>query len=77
MVKVGQESPSGRLPDSRRQEVIDFVTFLEQRYGVSPPSEQVDWPEQEFRAMSIEQSMRGLEDEPDLYSDDDLKERWR
>ncbi|MCG5493562.1 MULTISPECIES: hypothetical protein [Ectothiorhodospira] len=53
------------------------MTFLEQRYGVSPPSEQVDWPEQEFRAMSIEQSMRGLEDEPDLYSDDDLKERWR
>jgi hypothetical protein len=66
-----------RLPASRRQEVMDFVTFLEQRHGVSPPSEQVDWSEQEFQAMSIEQSMRGLEDEPDLYSDDDLTERWR
>lgn len=29
----------------------------------------------QFQAMSIDQAMRGLEDEPDLYSEDDLQER--
>jgi len=27
--------------------------------------------------MSVEQAMRGLDDEPDLYCEDDLKERWQ
>jgi HEPN domain-containing protein len=42
-----------RLPASRQQEVMDFVMFLEQRYG---EHEQADWSEQQFRAMSIEQA---------------------
>ncbi|MBK1705469.1 DUF2281 domain-containing protein [Halochromatium glycolicum] len=63
-----------RLPASRQQEVMDFVMFLEQRYG---KHEQADWSEQHFRAMSLEQAMRGLEDEPDVYCEDDLKERWQ
>ncbi|MEA3642711.1 MAG: DUF2281 domain-containing protein [Lamprobacter sp.] len=62
-----------RLPALRQQEVMDFVVFLEQRD--SEPG-QSDWSEQNFRAMSIEQAMRGLEDEPDLYCEDDLKDRW-
>jgi hypothetical protein len=68
-----------RLPASRQQEVMDFVAFLEQRYGHaealgSEPAS--DWTEQEYEAMSVHQAMRGLEDEPELYTDDDLKERW-
>jgi hypothetical protein len=66
-----------RLPAYRQQEVMDFVTFLEQRYGAAATDDQADWSEQHFQAMSIEQAMRGLEDEPDLYSEDDLKERWQ
>ena len=67
-----------RLPEVRQQEVMDFVTFLEQRYGQTDPAEaeQLDWSEQQFRAMSIEQEMRDVEAEPDLYSEADLKERW-
>ncbi|MGM0984700.1 MAG: DUF2281 domain-containing protein [Pseudomonadota bacterium] len=70
-------SKVSRLPVFRQQEVMDFVTFLEQRYGDPEHGEPADWSEQHFRIMSVEQAMRGLEDEPDLYSEDDLKERWQ
>lgn len=36
-----------------------------------------DWLVSDFNAMSVEQAMRGLESEPDLYSVSDLKEIWR
>tara|TARA_R110000851_G_scaffold171129_3_gene317464 strand:- start:125 stop:478 length:354 start_codon:yes stop_codon:yes gene_type:complete len=66
-----------RLPSFRQQEVIDFVAFLEQRYGDTPDNVHADWSEHQFQAMSMDQAMRGLEDEPELYSEDDLKERWQ
>ena len=68
-----------RLPPSRQQEVLDFVTCLEHRDADTDIAltEPTDWSEQHFQAMSIEQAMRGLEDEPDIYSEADLKERWR
>ena len=68
-----------RLPEFRQQEVLDFVTFLEQRYGRADTAEveQLDWSEQQFRAMSIEQAMRDDEYEPDLYSEEDLMEKWQ
>lgn len=66
-----------RLPAFRQQEIMDFVTFLEQRHNDSAHTEQADWSEQQFRAMSVEQAMRGLEDEPELYSENDLEERWQ
>ncbi len=66
-----------RLPPARQQEVIDFAAFLEQRYGSTKQTSQVNWTEQEFSAMSIEQAMRGVADEPELYSEDDIQERWQ
>ncbi|MYL25144.1 DUF2281 domain-containing protein [Halomonas alkaliantarctica] len=67
-----------RLPPFRQQEVMDFVTFLEQRDGENAPGKiPADWSEQQFQTMSLDQAMRGLENEPDLYTDDDVKERWQ
>ncbi|EHQ53774.1 hypothetical protein ECTPHS_13994 [Ectothiorhodospira sp. PHS-1] len=66
-----------RLPAFRQQEVMDFVSFLEERYGEAEHDQQADWSEAQFCSLSVEQAMRGLEDEPDLYSEDDLKERWQ
>ncbi|MCQ4322412.1 DUF2281 domain-containing protein [Stutzerimonas stutzeri] len=66
-----------RLSAARQQEVLDFVTFLEQRYGHQERADQADWSEKQFHTLSVEQAMRGLEDEPDLYSEEDLKERWQ
>ncbi|MGC9387029.1 MAG: DUF2281 domain-containing protein [Hydrogenovibrio sp.] len=67
-----------RLPRDKREEVIDFISFLESRYarsdaelkGVAP------WTGESYLSMSLDQAMRGLEDEPEMYHDDDLKERW-
>lgn len=66
-----------RLPPARQQEVVDFVAFLEQRYGSESKDNQSSWSENDFKAMSVEQAMRSIEDEPELYSDADVKERWQ
>ena len=65
-----------RLPDACQQEVLDFVTFLEQRYGNCSETHS-DWSEPQFTAVSVDQAMRGMDEEPGLYSQDDLKERWQ
>lgn len=63
-----------RLPDFKRQEVVDFVAFLEARYVKSnnDEGEVESWSSESFGQMSLNQAMRGLEDEPDLYSVDIL-----
>jgi hypothetical protein len=66
-----------RLPPARQQEVMDFAAFLERRYGEKDQAAVADWTEQEFRTLSTEQAMRGIEDEPELYSEEDVKEHWR
>lgn len=66
-----------RLPSLRQQEVMDFVAFLEQRYGHVGEVDANEWTDAEFQSMSLGQAMRGLEDEPDIYAEDDLKERWQ
>ncbi|MEH6561518.1 MAG: DUF2281 domain-containing protein [Marinobacter sp.] len=63
-----------QLPSMRQQEVMDFVLFLDQQDKASSHSE---WSDQAFQAMSVDQAMRGLEDEPEIYSEDDLKEHWQ
>ncbi|WP_341582267.1 DUF2281 domain-containing protein [Marinobacter metalliresistant] len=65
-----------RLPPARQQEVIDFAAFLEQRYGDNSKTKQAEWTEKDFKTMSVEQAIRGIEDEPKLYSDSDIRERW-
>ncbi|MET4028162.1 cytochrome c [Marinobacter sp. MBR-99] len=66
-----------RLPPARQQEVIDFAAFLEQRYAAKNNQQQTDWSEEDFKAMSAKQAMRGLEDEPELYSNEDIQEHWQ
>jgi hypothetical protein len=66
-----------RLPAFRQQEVMDFVRFLEQRSGQSAEAGHADWSDETFQAMSIDQAMRGFDDEADLYSEADLQERWQ
>jgi len=66
-----------RLPPARQQEVIDFAAFLEQRYATKNNQQQTDWSEEDFKGMGAEQAMRGIEDEPELYSDEDIQEHWQ
>lgn len=59
------------LPPAQQTEVFDFVDFLTARY------QPAEWSDAEFSTMSIQQAMRGLEDEPTLYTSADLKEQWQ
>lgn len=66
-----------QLPVMRQQEVMDFVLFLGLQCKQDKESSHSEWSDDSFQAMSVGQAMRGLEDEPELYSADDLKEHWQ
>jgi hypothetical protein len=54
------------LPESAQIEVLDFVEFLTSKAEIR---EDADWSE-----FSLGEAVRGLEDEPIQYSEQDLKE---
>ena len=60
------------LPETYQAEVLDFVEFLESK------TRKLDDSDEEDRALwshfSLSQAMRGMEDEEELYSLDDLVE---
>lgn len=66
-----------QLPAIRQREVMDFVLFLEQQCRQSKPDLHSDWSDQTFNEMSVDQAMRDLEDEPEIYAESNLKERWQ
>jgi hypothetical protein len=62
-----------RLPDEALQEVLDFADFLYARLEQeASDQERVEWSE-----LSLQSALRDMADEPDLYDDADLKERFR
>ncbi len=63
------------LPPDKQTEVFDFVDFLASRSASN--SQQNEWTNAEFNEIAISQALRGMEDEPPLYTLDVLKERWR
>lgn len=67
------------LPREKQAEVFDFVEFLVARSGLAAGKsiDHVDWRDAEFSAMSMQQAMRGIEDDPVVYTRDDLRERWQ
>lgn len=58
-----------RLPESVQAEVLDFVRSLE---GTVGQAEQ----DSEWSGYSLLSAMRGMGDEPNLYSLDDLREAF-
>jgi hypothetical protein len=61
------------LPETARQEVLDFVEFLKRRrVHETPQDEDTAWSE-----LSLVSAMRGMEDEDSPYSLADLKESFR
>ena len=67
------------LPREKQAEVFDFVEFLVARSGplAGKSLDHVEWTDAEFSAMSIQQALRGIEDDPVAYTRDDLRERWQ
>jgi hypothetical protein len=58
------------------KEFADFVLSKNIK-RVSVPESFTDWDNAEFTEMAMNQAMRGMEKEPELYTLDDLKERWQ
>ena len=58
------------LPVAAQNEVLHFVEFLSEKYE-QQKSEDKQWSE-----FSLDQAMKGLEDET-TYSEEDLQEKWR
>jgi hypothetical protein len=57
------------LQSDDQTEVLNFVKFLKYR--------RTRREEDGFKEFSLGSAMRGMEDEPDLYNVDDIKERMR
>lgn len=67
------------LPPDKQAEVFDFIEFLASR-STAPSDRQIaddEWTNAEFSQMAMSQAMRGMEEEPPIYTLDDLKERWQ
>ncbi|PWC39050.1 DUF2281 domain-containing protein [Azospirillum sp. TSO35-2] len=65
------------LPEDKQAEVFDFVEFLAARFAASKTGGKADWADGEFAEFSMEQAIRGMEDDPVTYSREDLRETWR
>jgi len=66
-----------RLPADKQAEVLDYVDYLSHRFSQQGRADLTEWSECDFSDVSMAQAMRGLEDEPVLYTEADLKERWQ
>jgi hypothetical protein len=61
------------LPPAARREVLDFTEFLITRSpGDSDAAERREWSE-----LSLAGALGDMQDEPELYDLNDLKERFR
>jgi hypothetical protein len=67
------------LPPAKQAAVLDFIEFLASRRTTSQDWEtgEDDWTNADFSTMAMSQALRGMEEEPSLYTLNDLKERWQ
>jgi hypothetical protein len=67
------------LPAEKQAVVVDFVEFLAVRFGKAKgtPFATGEWGDAEFSEFAMGQALRGMEDEPVLYTRDDLKGQWQ
>ncbi len=81
------------LPLAQQAELLDYTMYLEQKVAAKGQQcdhltealektaavnmTKGEWDRTEFSQFSMNQAMRGMEEEPPLYTLDDLKERWR
>jgi hypothetical protein len=65
------------LPDEKRTEVFDFVDYLAARFAGHQAPTVDQWTDREFGEMAIQQALRDMDDDPVIYDDSDLRERWQ
>lgn len=66
------------LPQDKQAEVFDFVEFLSRRSASAGAHlAQGEWTNDEFAHMAMAQALRGIENDPVVYTSADLRERWQ
>lgn len=68
------------LPKDKQAEVFDFVEFLASRFaapGVNDRRDMAEWTEADFANFSLGQALRDVDNDPVVYSRDDLRESWQ
>lgn len=68
------------LPSDKQAEVFDFVDFLAIRCAQPAGTNSADsaaWTNNEFSELAMHHALRGMEDDPVIYTKDDLREIWR
>jgi hypothetical protein len=65
------------LPDDKQAEVFDFVAYLAVRFTRQTTTGIDAWSNKDFAVMSMQQALRGMEDDPVTNTDTDLQERWQ
>jgi hypothetical protein len=61
------------MPDSERNEVLDFVEYLKTSARRRKQSEE----DSQWGRLSLESAMRGIEEEPSPYGMEDIKEKFQ
>lgn len=63
-----------KLPEAEQAEVLDFVSFLEEKSEKRARREMTDWG-----MLSLKSAMRGLEEEDEeaSYTEEDIKEPYQ
>jgi len=61
------------LPETAQREILDFIQFVESKMKSSLVRE----GDRVWSDFSLSSAMRGMEDEPSLYTTADLKESFR
>jgi len=61
------------MPDSERDEVLDFVEYLETSARHRKQSEE----DSQWGRFSLESAMRWIEEEPSHYGIEDIKEKFK
>jgi hypothetical protein len=64
------------LPSDKQAEVFDFVEFLASRSDEAR-RRGADWVGANYFEFSLGQALRGIEDDPVVYTADDIRERRR
>ncbi len=66
------------LPIEKQAEIFDFIEFITVRYTQSSSEHLVhgEWSNSDFSKLSMQQALRGIEDDPVIYTSKDIKERW-
>ena len=60
------------LPEPLQAEVLDFVEFLLKKTTDRSSKEE----DRRWSRFSLESALKGMEDDPEVYSEADLKERF-